>query len=148
MTIIDTKTGDLKFDTFVLGRTARQADLEKFVTKHSPSYTSQQQLLALGSHTAEGKLWGLGAAVRNDRVVQFWLQHLDADGIIQDAWDINNEMRRQKAHDDYMRTICDEAGTLGNSVGTGRRWQFNWGSISSALDLKGVQALLVIDYPF
>jgi hypothetical protein len=145
MTVIDTKTGELKFDVFFLGRTTRQADIEKFVINHSTFNTGQSRQFALGSHTAQGKRWGLGAVVRNEKVVQFWLQCLDAEGVVQDAWDMNNEERRQAAHEEYMRMVSDQTGRLSNG---GRQWQFSWGKISSTLDLKGVQALLIVDYAF
>lgn len=145
MTVIDTKTGELKFDAFFLGRTTRQADIEKFVSNHSPFNIGQSQQFALGSHTAQGKLWGVAAVVRNEKVVQLRLQYLDAEGVVQDAWNMSNEERRQAAHEDYMRMVSDETGTLSNG---GRQWQFSWGKISSTLDLKGVQALLIVDYAF
>ena len=145
MAIIDSKTGDLKFDAFSLRKHAPMVELENLIAKNAHAY-SAQQLLALGSHQSEEKLWGLGAAMRNGRVMQFWLQDLKAKVVAPEKWTIANEVERQKAHHDYLKSIFKDPDCRASSRASNLSWQFSWGSVSSELDLKGVQALIIIDY--
>jgi hypothetical protein len=146
MTILDLATGAVTFDDLSIGRTSRVSDFEKFVTRQAFTNDSSDALLGVGSHGANGAVWGVGVRLRNGRVQQLWLQSLTADGVLPDVWDLANEERRQKAQDDFLKQLCANSRGRIAHRGTCLEWEFDWGSASSTLDLKGVQALIVITY--
>jgi hypothetical protein len=146
MTILNLATGAVTFDDLSIGRSSQLSYLEKFATRQAFIINLSNALFGLGSHRSNGALWGVGVRLQNGRVHQLSLQNLTADGVLPDVWDLANEERRQKVQDGYLRQLCANSRGRIAHRGTSLVWQFDWGSASSTLDLKGVEARIVITY--
>jgi hypothetical protein len=138
--------GAVTFDDFSIRRLSCLADFEKPVNRQEFTGSSSDALLALGSHRSNGTLWGVSARLQTYRVQQLFLQNLTAEGVLPGLWNMANEERRQKAHDDYLQGLCADSRGKTAHHGPNLIWQFGWGTVSSTLDLKGVQALIVVTY--
>ncbi|KAE8755940.1 MULTISPECIES: hypothetical protein [Paraburkholderia] len=144
--MIDLQSGKVRFDDgFEVSCATTIAQLERSVsTKRSPATPDHTQL-SIGAHISGQRTWGVGAIFFRERLKQIWLQCLNADGVDPDAWDIGNEKARKKFHDEFLMVACFGKSVLETSPAS-LGWAFSWGKISSVIDMRGVQALIVVDY--
>ena len=89
--------------------------------------------------------WGVGLVFGQERLSQIWLQCLSADGIDAKTWSLENEKLRKVAHDLVVNTMCLSTGD-GVQSASSLAYKFPWGTISSTLDVRGVQALVLVEY--
>lgn len=101
--------------------------------------------LSLGTHAAQSWSWGVGVVFVQGVLEQVWLQCLNAERVDPGAWDIQNETIRKEFHDKYFLDLCLPGGSP-LKTGTSLSCGFDWGRISSTLDLRGVQALIVVEF--
>jgi len=112
--------------------------------KVSASVAGRAQL-SLGAHTVEGESWGVGVVFIQTKLSQIWLQCLSADGVDTTAWSLENEKIRKATHDVVVKRLCS---SIGSAVQTTSSlvYKFPWGKVSSVLDIRGVQALILVEY--
>jgi len=101
--------------------------------------------LSLGSHEIQGHVWGVGVIFVQTKLNQIWLQLLNADGVDAIAWSLENEKIRKFSHDSFVKKLCSSSGDVNQSISS-LVYKFSWGKISSVLDIRGVQALIVFEY--
>lgn len=130
--MIDVSSGDVLFDDGL--RITLNDSPERYFSCSEVRVSSECRLLALGSHPTGTELWGVGLVFRETKLHQVWLQCLNCTD--QKNWSLENEKKRKSVHDRYIETM---AGVFGGS-------DFVWGKISSTLDVRGVQALLIVSY--
>lgn len=101
--------------------------------------------LSIGAHTVEGKCWGVGVVFVQAKLSQIWLQCLNADGVDVTAWSLENEKIRKATHDIVVKKQCSSTGSVVETTST-LVYKFPWGKVSSILDIRGVQALILVEY--
>lgn len=98
---------------------------------------------SLGSHPSKGQNWGVGTVFVDSTLSQVWLQCLTC---VDDATlSLDNEKTRQSFHDKILEAAKLE-GVAVKKIGAGLEAVAPWGKISSVLDPRGVQALLIASY--
>ncbi|WP_141758774.1 hypothetical protein [Duganella sp. HH105] len=144
--MIDLHNGNIGFDAFTLNSSTRLIDIENFITRRAATLNSGAQHVGVGVHLLDDKTWGVGAVVSPFKTKQVWLQMLEAKGVNPNTWDLQNEERRRQVHDSYLKELChDSSVSINRSIST-LKYSFRWGSISSTLDVRGIQALIIIEY--
>ena len=143
--MIDINSGKIFFDDFVIDGFVSLERIKSFVCGGFPSSNIGGAQLSLGVHVKDGERWGVGVIFNNFKLYQVWLQQLSAPGVDGNAWSLDNEKKRKSAHDKIVADLCAKKCISIKSLSE-IECKFQWGSISSLLDLKGVQALLVIEY--
>jgi hypothetical protein len=98
---------------------------------------------ALGSHTSKGQIWGVGVVFIESALRQVWMQCLTCVGNADLS--LQTERLRQDFHDGIFEKIRLE-GVAVKRVGVNLEANFPWGKLSSVLDPRGVQALLIASY--
>jgi hypothetical protein len=144
--MIDTNSGAIAFDDQLnINSQTRLAEMEAISKINSaPSQPGRTQL-SIGSRLFQGGIWGVGL-VFNERILsQIWLQCLNADGVDTKTWSLENEKLRKVTHDMAVKKICSSSGNPVQSASS-LTYEFSWGSISSVLDVRGVQALVLVEY--
>jgi hypothetical protein len=87
----------------------------------------------------------VGATYVGSRISQVRLMCLDAKGVDATAWSLENEKLRKTAHDALIAEWCSKGSVLENSLSS-LVYKFSWGKVSSILDIKGMQALILVEY--
>lgn len=147
--MINTLTGDVVFDDGLhLGPSASVEALEAIPgARRGPAILGRTQL-SVGSHRVAAIEWGVGAVFVERQLAQVLLQYLNAPSVQRDVLGMANETIRKNAHDEILRNLFGEQSSLNKSAGpqTPLVFQLSWGRISSILDPRGVQALILIEY--
>jgi hypothetical protein len=142
--VINTVTGEISFDDLKISHSVSLSEIHVIFNTGSTWSMGGRTQLSLGVHFVEGVRWGVGVIFANSKLSQVWLQLLDAPGVDSSAWSLDNELQRKVAHDQVVCTMRAGAATTRSS--STLECKFNWGKVSSVLDARGVQALLVIEY--
>lgn len=98
---------------------------------------------SLGVHPSDGQNWGVGAVFVDSALNQIWLQCLTC--VDETALSLDTEKIRQAFHDKILEGIKSE-GIAVDRVGMSLEAIVPWGKVSSVLDPRGVQALLIASY--
>lgn len=98
---------------------------------------------SLGSHPSSGQNWGVGAVFVGSALSQVWLQCLTC--VDESILSLENEKARQIFHDKILDAAKLE-GIAVNRRGVSLEAVVPWGKISSVLDPRGIQALLIASY--
>lgn len=98
---------------------------------------------SLGAHPSNEQSWGVGAVFVGATLSQVWLQCLTC--VDETTLSLDNEKSRQGFHDKILEAARRE-GIAVNKVGVNLEAVVPWGKISSVLDPRGVQALLIASY--
>lgn len=101
--------------------------------------------LSIGTHSIDGKNWGVGVVFIQSKLNQILLQCLDADGVDSSAWNLENEKLRKNTHDVILKRDCSLNNNVEQSLSS-TTYKFEWGKVSSLLDIRGVQALILVEY--
>jgi hypothetical protein len=143
--MINVATGELIFDdgfSIAKGMSFRDIDAKQ-IGSSFPSSTNTVSL-SLGKHYFKDQLWGVGAILTDARIRYIVLSILSSPKVNPDAWDIAVERIRQSEHDEWLKSHFPRyIKPHSKSVVF---CEFKWGVITSSIDLKGVQANVVIDY--
>jgi hypothetical protein len=139
LALIDLATGRVTCGSILLQPTT---DVEALLvlpnTQKAPSIPGRTHL-ALGLHHCEGRAWGIGAMFAYGHLELVLLQLLDKD---EEDWTLQNEERRQQLHDKFLEHLCGRVSRRSGRM----RYSFDWGSVESTLDQRGVQAHIVVSY--
>lgn len=142
--MIDIQSGTVSFeDGLELSHATTRVQLEGNSVASAIAPAGRTQL-SVGTHNAGQRHWGVGVVFVGERLAQVWLQCLDADRVDPSAWDIGNEMARKTFHDQFLRRVC--AGHRFEESAAAAEWRFPWGKVSSVIDLRGVQALIIVEH--
>ena len=115
-------------------------------SKRGPATLGRTQL-SVGLHRVAAAEWGIGAIFVEQQLEQVLLQYLNAPGVRRDVLEMSNETTRKHAHDEILHNLFGNQGALSKSDShTPLVFQLSWGRISSILDPRGVQALILIEY--
>lgn len=95
----------------------------------------------LGLHEVDGRKWSVGAIFA--RTLDQVLVQLQLDTIVD--WSLDSEKLRNRHHIEYMREAF-RAFRLKPEPGEGVRVDLPWGSVACSIDLRGLQALLLVTY--
>ena len=112
--------------------------------KSAPSIAGRTQL-SLGSHPSQGKNWGVGVTFVDSKLNQVGLMCLNVKGIDDTAWSLESEKMRKMAHDSLLVEWCSKGVLLEHDISS-LKYKFPWGKVSSVLDIRGVQALILVEY--
>ena len=144
--MIDLNSGEIVFDDYLTINAQTQLVAMESVpgAKNIPALSGRTQL-SMGSRSFICNSWGVGLVFGQEKLSQIWLQCLSADGIDAKTWSLENEKLRKVAHDLVVNTICSSTGDAVQSASS-LVYKFLWGTISSTLDVRGVQALVLVEY--
>lgn len=145
--MIDVNSGTVVFDDNL--RIDAHTPLEKIETmpniRPAPSILGKTQL-SVGMHTACGHHWGVGVVYVHSKLTQIGLQCQSVDGIESTTWNLENEKRRKLFHDAWVNKTCSSRNSKAEQSVFSLIFKFPWGTVSSLLDIKGVQAIILINF--
>lgn len=146
--MIDFQDGSVKFEdgfSAVLG-----LNKSKFIINSvSAGGGNLGEILPLGEHVSESFRWGVGGVFENSCLRQLWLQCLNPPGVLSGIADLANEMARRDFHDKWLMEFLRKYSVKGKKNGAASyEAQMAWGKIASVLDMRGVQAIILLDYKF
>lgn len=145
--MIDIDTGMVSFDDgFIVKPQLDVVTAASFPgVRRAPTVGARTQFSA-GVHPSGKNNWGVGLVYENDRLVQVWLQWLDQKETDHSAdWNLQNEKTRKVIHDRLVIELCENRGKK-SDTSAALTYIFSWGKVSSVLDLRGVQALIVLEH--
>lgn len=144
--MIDMTTGALYFDDqLCIGPDTSLKTIETIPEiRRAPSVLGRTQL-GIGIHQFGGCSFGVGVIFIHSKLAQIILQCLNAEGVDDSAWNIENEKRRKVFHDSWIARTLTNYDRIERTVMTSTV-RYIWGSVSSTLDVKGVQAIILIEY--
>lgn len=144
--MIDLDSGAIEFDDFLsIDAQSPLSRMEEIPgTRSAPSIPGRYQL-SIGTHPVHGEMWGVGLVYLQSKLNQVWLQCLSVDGVDSNSWSLENEKLRKTAHDVVVNELCSSGGST-RPPGPTLVFKFPWGKVSSILDIRGVQALIVVEY--
>ena len=143
--MIDVNSGDIIFDDSSFNAQTQLAEMEATPgAKITPCLSGRTQL-SMGSRSFKDSSWGVGLVFSYEKLSQIWLQCLSADGVDAKAWSLENEKLRKVTHDLVVNRLCSSSSTAVKSASS-LTYKFSWGTISSTLDVRGVQALVLVEY--
>lgn len=143
--MIDVETGSVVFSNLTIRRDTSLEQLMQVPTAKVQMVVGELTYLALGTYQLASDTWGVGAVAKGGQLTQVWLQWLNAPDINKEEHSIMNEQLRKARHDQILRMQHSGLGKSedkGNSIG----FRFSWGRVSSELDMRAMQALIVVDY--
>ncbi|MFC4312413.1 hypothetical protein ACFPN2_25240 [Steroidobacter flavus] len=137
--MIDLSSGRVACGSLVLEPNVRSEQLLTLPGVRTAPSVAGRTNLALGTHYCGGQAWGVGAMFAGEQLDMLLLQMLRED---ESDWSLPQEEQRQRVHDQFLRDLC---GDVSRPV-RGSRYNFPWGWLESTLDLRGVQAVIVVSY--
>ncbi|WP_183031977.1 hypothetical protein [Cupriavidus sp. UME77] len=144
--MIDLNFGSIIFDDGLnISNRTTIAQLERLALPVLSPAVKLRTQLSIGTHACKNLTWGVGAVFSQERLVQVWLQCLNVDGVNAGAWDLENEKMRRDFHDKLIEELCCSI-CPSERAPASLAYKFPWGKISSIIDMRGVQSLIVIDY--
>ena len=146
--MIDTFTGSVAFDDGLHIKKSTPLSLIKHLPSvRSTSTAAGRDELSAGVHRLGHAEWGVGTIFVSGKLHQIWLQYLNAPNVNKNILEMQNEITRKHAHDEIlMQLTFDKTPSTSAPRHTPFVINYLWGSLSSVLDVRGVQALIVIEY--
>lgn len=143
--MIDFDTGTVGFDDgLVVSSSMTLAQARQVSPGREFQTTPGQYQVAVGAHRCHEREWGIGLVFAASRLHQVWIQCLNADGVDPQAWTLENEKVRKRFHDDFLKGLLK--GITAQVSVASMTYGYQWGSIASTIDMRGVQSLIVIEY--
>jgi hypothetical protein len=144
--MIDFISGAIIFDDGIsISKHTKINDIERLFGAREVLSTNERRQFSLDVHLSGGVSWGVGAIFTNAILYQVWLQCLSCMDDAHTSWTLDNEMIRKKFHDEFIDKLRHKNCHVQQS-GASMEACFSWGKIASVMDVRGVQALLVISY--
>lgn len=143
--MIDFDSGAVRFDDgLVISSSMTLAQAKRISTGKTPYAAEGRNQVGMGTHRCQDQEWGIGVAFMGNRIHQAWMQCLTADGADPHAWEIENERIRKRFHDNFLEGLIRDVTAQVSLASV--TYNYDWGSISSTIDMRGVQSLILIEY--
>jgi hypothetical protein len=146
--MINLQTGAIEFDDGLqLKRESRLESVSSLRGVTNQHTVSGRIQLSLGQRQAQSIDWGVGVIFVDDLIRQVWLQCLAENGKpVEGDWSLKTEIGRKAVHDRFLQNALLIGAAEFNRHGPSTECKFTWGKVSSLLDVRGVQALIVLEY--
>jgi hypothetical protein len=146
--MIDSLTGVITFDDGLkLDPTARLSSFEAVPGAQRVSTISGRSHWSIGTRRVGDAGWGIGAVFLEATLQQVWLQCLTVPGVQRDVLELANELKRKYKHDVVLLELFDKGNSFGQKFDERTlAFELPWGRVSSTLDQRGVQALILVEY--
>ncbi|MBB5609337.1 MULTISPECIES: hypothetical protein [unclassified Janthinobacterium] len=142
--MIDIKTGTVSFNNLKLHSFTSILSLASTIKIKPHDFGLSNTTVSLGIHFSGKQAWGVGVVFSGVKLLQIWLQFLDEKDASENIWTMGNERERKNFHDAYLKEMV--MGRYKKRSNADLYSEFSWGNISSILDVRGVQALILIEY--
>lgn len=144
--MIDLATGAINFDDGLgISASTTIAQMQNVAkTSHVPSVRGRVHL-NIGTHVYQDWQWVVSLIFAGDRLSQIWAQCLNAEGVDTEAWELKNEEVRRNFHDAFLLALGLSKFSVEKSIST-IKYILPWGAVSSTIDIRGVQSLIVVEY--
>jgi hypothetical protein len=146
--MIDSLTGAVTFDDGLkLDPTARLNSFEAVSGAQRVSTISSRSHWSIGTRRVGDSDWGVGVVFVEATLQQVWLQCLTVPGVQSDVLELPNELKRKYTHDVVLLELFDKGNLFGQKSNERTlTFELPWGRVSSTLDQRGVQALILVEY--
>jgi hypothetical protein len=135
--VINEKTGELAFRELTISPKTKESELVSKVTFKQIG----GGVFGHGTLTSDAHRFGTCVWFSDGSPSSIWLQLLNSD---EPEWSLEAEFERKKLQEDFMARELRARPKMWN--GRDPNYLYSWGSISSVIDVKGVQALIIVSY--